>query len=109
MMGLRYAKLGALLAVVLAGTATGCATVPLGFAGVVYVAEAPPPQRREVVSERPDAGFVWIQGYWVRSSDSYDWVPGRWERAPQPRQTWQPGRWKRHNRNGWYWAPGRWR
>src|SRR5215470_2936743 len=51
---------------------------------------------------------AWIAGLFRWDGSEYVWVPGHWERPPQPRAVWVNGVWK-HDRRGWYWVPGYWR
>lgn len=76
--------------------------------GVVYVDEAPPPPRVEVIAARPGPEFVWVAGYWSWDDD-YVWVPGHWERPPRRDLHWVSGRWRRGSHHRWYWEPGHWR
>lgn len=88
--------------------ATACAGYiqPAGE-GTVWVTVGPPSPRREVRSQAPGPEFIWVSGYDRWNGQSYDWVPGRWERAPQPRAHWVEGRWY-HERRGWYYVEGHW-
>lgn len=59
----------------------------------------------------PDAGYIWVPGYWAYDYDfdDYYWVPGTWVLAPEPGYLWTPPYW------GWngaafifhqgYWGP----
>lgn len=76
--------------------------------GVVYVDEAPPPARVEVISAPPGREFVWIAGYWTWN-DEYVWMPGHWAHPPRRNLHWAPGRWHRGKHHQWYWEPGHWR
>ncbi len=76
--------------------------------GVVYVEEAPPPARVEVIPVRPGVEYVWIEGYWSWNN-AYVWVPGRWDHPPRRNLHWVPGRWRGNKHKGWYWEPGHWR
>ena len=76
--------------------------------GTVWVSNAPP---RPVYEERPASPgveFIWIEGYHRWDGAAYQWVPGRWERRPNPHAKWSRGKWK-HSDRGWYWQEGRWR
>ncbi|MEO1240430.1 MAG: hypothetical protein AAFX54_00855 [Pseudomonadota bacterium] len=75
--------------------------------GVSYLRYGPPPPRRIVISPRPLAGAVWIDGRWRWDGVTYVWVPGHWERHPPYGKVWRAGRWV-HTKRGWYWARGRW-
>jgi hypothetical protein len=97
------------LALVLVVTAVltmeaGCAAA----GGRLYVRTGPPPRavERRLVSPGPD--FVWQPGFYRWGGRQYDWVPGRYERAPRPHARWVAGRWA-HDRRGWYFVEGRWR
>jgi hypothetical protein len=77
-------------------------------AAEIVVRVSPP---RMVVQKRersPGPGYVWVQGYQNWDGRSHVWVPGRWERPPQPRGRWQPHHWV-HRRDGWVLVEGHWR
>ena len=84
--------------------ASGCGP---GYVGI-YARTAPPPIRVETRGSAPGLGFVWINGYWGYQGNSYQWVPGRWERPPRGRGHWEDGRWERGG-DGYRWRDGRWR
>jgi hypothetical protein len=55
----------------------------------------------------PEAGLMWVPGYWAYGPDGYYWVPGAWVPAPFEGALWTPGYW------GWsgglyMWYPGYW-
>jgi hypothetical protein len=101
---------GAMLALALAATVAGCASMPMNRVGIVFVSvSGPPPRRAEVVHARPGPEYVWIEGNWAWSGGGYVWMAGHYDRRPQGSRGWEQGRWKRHGRDGWYWSPGRWR
>ncbi len=52
--------------------------MPMPDLHVRIVAEAPPPRRHEVESDRPDHNHVWARGYWHHSGDAWAWNDGRW-------------------------------
>jgi hypothetical protein len=77
--------------------------------GVIYVREAPPPPRGEVISGiAPGPDYVWVGGYWSHTTAGWTWVPGRWLNRPRAGVVWVPGYWERHPR-GHVWVAGRWR
>jgi WXXGXW repeat (2 copies) len=39
----------------------------------------PPPDRVEVVPERPSPRHTWVRGRWDRNGDDWRWTEGRWE------------------------------
>ena len=57
----------------------------------------------------PDAGYLWVPGYWAWGPYGYYWVPGTWVLPPAVGLLWTPGWW------GWggaafiwhvgYWGP----
>ena len=77
---------------------------------VLYVRNAPPPPRGEVISGlSPGPNYVWVGGYWTHHRPAgWTWVPGRWTPRPRPGVVWVPGYWERHPR-GYVWVSGRWR
>ena len=75
----------------------------------VFVNEAPPPPRRElIVGAPPSRSYVWAPGYWGRRRSGWTWVGGRWVHRPRPGARWAPGRWDRSPR-GYFWVSGAWR
>jgi hypothetical protein len=85
-------------------TAVGCGR---GYVGV-YARTAPPPVRVETYGPAPGPGDIWINGYWGYGTNSYVWIPGRWDRPPRGRQRWEDGRWERRG-DRYRWHDGRWR
>ena len=76
---------------------------------VLYVEEAPPPPRTNVVvGVAPGPNHVWVGGYWMRRGQSWTWVDGRWMARPRPGVVWVPGYWDRRPR-GHVWVSGYWR
>ncbi|HXE60197.1 MAG TPA: YXWGXW repeat-containing protein, partial [Gemmatimonadaceae bacterium] len=53
-----------------------CASGPRGER--VYVREAPPAERVEVISRSPGPGYVWVAGHWNWDTRQYVWISGRW-------------------------------
>jgi hypothetical protein len=76
--------------------------------GAVFVQNAPPAARVEVVGTAPGPNFVWIGGYYRYDGGHYAWAPGRWERGPHANAAWVNGEWVHHSK-GWYWREGHWR
>jgi hypothetical protein len=55
----------------------------------------------------PDAGYIWVPGYWAYGDDGYYWVPGVWVLAPRQGYLWTPGYWGWSD--GFYvWHEGYW-
>jgi hypothetical protein len=90
------------------GPVTGCVVYTRPRQGVVYINEAPPAARVEVIPAAPGPAFVWIRGYWRHNGQRYAWVPGRWERPVDGHREWVAERYV-HDRNGWYLVEGHWR
>jgi hypothetical protein len=75
----------------------------------VYINEAPPPPREDVViGVAPAPGYVWVGGYWARRPTGWVWINGRWTSPPRPGAVWVSGRWERDPR-GHLWVAGHWR
>jgi hypothetical protein len=71
----------------------------------IWVNEAPPPMRHEVVPAARH-GYVWAPGYWDYRNHHYVWVKGHWEKERHG-QYWHPNRWV--ERDGrWTMEKGRW-
>lgn len=75
---------------------------------VVYVREAPPPLRVEVLPRRSSPRHVWVGGYWSWEHSRYAWQPGRWAVPPRRSAVWVPHTWHRGGR-GWQARGGHWR
>ncbi|HEY7792250.1 MAG TPA: hypothetical protein VIC33_17180 [Vicinamibacterales bacterium] len=96
-----------IIALALAGltvVSTACASPR----GRMYVRVAPPVPIVEVRAAAPDAGWVWVPGYYTWNGRGYVWLAGRWERPPRGRFVWVPAHWTR-SRRGWYLVRGHWR
>jgi hypothetical protein len=75
----------------------------------VYVDEAPPPPREEVVvGASPGPSYLWVGGYWTWHHSNWYWVRGRWAARPHPNAEWVAGRWE-HRDRGHVWVRGHWR
>jgi len=73
----------------------------------VYIGTAPPAIVYEEPVPPPDAGFVWIEGYWRPVGHHYKWVRGHWERPPYEGAYWTHPHYD-HYREGWEWHEGYW-
>ena len=76
------------------------------FVGV-SVNVAPPPLPVYAQPACPEAGYLWVPGYWAWDDGAYYWVPGTWVLPPEVGLLWTPGYW------GWddddyYWHAGYW-
>lgn len=74
----------------------------------VIVKEAPPAIRTEAAPKSPGTDYVWVAGHWYRINDTWDWSPGYYEVAPQPKMTWVAGHWEKKG-EGWFWMDGQWK
>jgi hypothetical protein len=83
----------------------GTTPVPADYAADT----APPTPLDEEKPAPPEAGNVWVPGYWWWSTPfhRYVWVGGAW-RNPPPEQTWTPGLWTQAGPGKWVWMPGFW-
>ena len=76
------------------------------FVGV-SVNIAPPALPVYVQPPCPEAGYLWVPGYWAWNDGAYYWVPGTWVLPPEVGLLWTPGYW------GWddgayFWHAGYW-
>ena len=105
-----FVKKSKLVAIsVLATSLAGCivaAPPPRHYYVGTVATIAPPPARVEVYGSPPEAGYVWIGGYWAWNDGRHEWVSGHWER-PRPHYRWVPHRWV-HERDGWHLSEGHW-
>ena len=69
---------------------------PVASFAQIAIRIGPPPRMHEDRGQRPERGYVWINGYQRYEGDHYVWTPGRWERPPQQNQRWVAHRWARH-------------
>jgi hypothetical protein len=71
----------------------------------VYVNEAPPPPREEVV--RPRHGYVWVGGHHAYRHHGYVWSRGHYAHERRGRE-WHDGNWD-HSGDRYEWHEGGWR
>jgi len=81
--------------------------VDLGALNIHIANDAPPAERREARTSRPDRESVWIKGYWDRQDNRWEWVQGRWERPAQPNARWVSPRYTREG-TAWRYEPAHW-
>ena len=93
-----------------AGTAALAPSAMAQLQAEVYVPEAPPPPRVEVVPvlphERVEREF-WHPGHWRWNGHEYVWIAGRYVDRPRTGAVWVPGRWERRP-GGWLYIEGHW-
>jgi hypothetical protein len=82
----------------------GATSVP---GGAVVVTQAPPVTQQQVVSARPSADHVWVEGWWVWRDGRYIWRPGEWVVPPRMGAVWNAPRWERRS-DGWVLVEGYW-
>src|SRR6478609_7356187 len=68
--------------------------IPAVASAAIYVTEAPPAPRHEVVpAERH--GYVWAPGYWDYRHGHYVWTQGHWVKEKHG-MYWHPHHWVQH-------------
>jgi hypothetical protein len=85
---------------------TSMAAPAFGQIGI-YIGRTPPPLRYETRPAYPGDGYSWIDGYWGVNQGRYNWVPGRWDRAPYPGAYWSHPHYD-HYKQGWKMREGHW-
>jgi hypothetical protein len=85
-------------------------TAPMAGGGTIVVTQAPPvqQQQQQVISGRPSADHVWVEGWWVWRDGRYVWRQGEWVIPPRVGAVWHPPRWERRS-DGWALVEGFWR
>jgi hypothetical protein len=58
-------------------------SIPAYRGGEILVTEPPRQPRREIIGTPPDAGHIWVEGYWTHSSRKWIWIPGHWQVTPR--------------------------
>jgi hypothetical protein len=102
---MRYAKILALIPVLMLGAASALAQAALDVDVSVNV--APPPIPVYDQPPLPEPGYLWTPGYWAWDGMDYYWVPGTWVLPPVNGMLWTPGYWGW--RDGFYaWNAGYW-
>lgn len=86
-------------------TLAALASTPVFAQPPVYIQQAPPPMRMEVMPG-PRPGYVWDQGHWRWEGRGYVWMPGHWQPMRHGAH-WRPGHWQARGPN-WYWVEGHW-
>jgi hypothetical protein len=94
--------LAATMAVPAVGGLGGCV---VRGRGAVVVHDAPPPPRRARVRDHR-AGYVWVEGHWVRRHHRWVWSEGHYVRERRGYHH-RPGRWARRD-GGWVWIQATW-
>lgn len=86
----------------------GAQVAPVTQPEVVYVQQAPPPPRVEVIGVAPGPGYVWVGGEWGWNG-GWAWSSGRWCAPAYGHSVWIGGRWENAGHRGWRHHPGHWR
>ena len=73
----------------------------------VTIGTPPPPIRYEVPTPMPQAGYVWVNGYWAPYGGHYVWRQGYWSHPPYYGAAWRPARWV-HDGPQWRYYQGGW-
>jgi hypothetical protein len=104
---MRYAKVLALLPILILGAASALSQAAVGIN--VSVNLAPPPIPIYDQPPLPAPGYLWTPGYWAWDGMDYYWVPGTWVEPPVSGMLWTPGYWGwdegSYVWNAGYWAP----
>lgn len=80
-------------------------------AQIICISNVTPPPDIPVYEQPPipDAGYLWIPGYWAGGPNGYFWVPGTWVLPPAAGLLWTPGYWAWRDGiyvwNAGYWGP----
>lgn len=69
--------------------------VPIASFGGVLISVTVAPPVLPVYEQPfcPEAGWMWVPGYWAWGDDGYYWVPGEWVPAPYVGALWTPPWW----------------
>lgn len=82
-------------------------TAPVIGGGSVVIAQAPPAPQQQVISARPSADHVWVEGWWEWRDGRHVWRPGEWVIPPRRGAVWNPPRWERRS-DGYVFVEGYW-
>ena len=91
-------------------TATATANVVAPAQAVIMPNAAPtaPPPRTEAIPPAPQAGAMWIAGYWTWSETTWTWITGRWQMPPEGNARWTPPMVQIHPGGMQVFMPGGW-
>jgi hypothetical protein len=67
----------------------------------------PPPVHPEFRTPPPGRDFIWIDGYWDRVGDRWEWCKGRWDRPGRRDARWVAPVYRRDG-GGYRYEPGHW-
>ena len=82
---------------------------PAGMFIGVSVNLPPPPLPLYAQPPCPQAGYIWVPGYWAWGPYGYYWVPGTWVLPPEVGLLWTPGWWGWDvDRDDYRWHSGYW-
>jgi hypothetical protein len=70
----------------------------------IRIGAPPPPRVTYVVPRRPDARYVWVDGYWYPQGRKYKWHNGYWARPPYRDARWVAPRYERQRYYEGYWT-----
>ncbi len=75
-----------------AASVSATATVSAPAPAVIMPTAAPvaPPPRAEAIPPAPQAGAMWIAGYWQWSGTAWAWTSGHWQMPPAVNVRWTP-------------------
>ena len=95
------------LAAFIAAPAIAQTHIDIGGLHIRIASDAPPQARHEPRPPQPSRDDVWINGYWDRRGESWEWNTGRWERPVDRRYHWVNARYTREG-NHYRYDPGHW-
>jgi hypothetical protein len=98
-------KLRKLILATLATASIGAAAIPASAEIGIWVNEAPPAPRHEVIPA-PRAGYVWEPGYYDYRGHHYAWTEGHWVREKHG-MFYHPTHWVQRD-GRWTKEGGRW-
>jgi hypothetical protein len=95
------------LAAFIAAPALAQISADIGGLHIRIASDAPPGARHEQRPPRLHQDDVWINGYWDRRGDRWEWSTGRWERPVNRQTRWVNPRYTREG-NHYRYDPGHW-
>jgi len=77
----------------------------------IRITLSPPALRTEIVPDRPFDEAVWQPGYYSynTTTESYDWVPGKWVASPFTGATWIAPHYRVNQEGEYHFVPGHWK
>lgn len=76
-------------------------------AAAQVISQAPASPSWEMVPPRPGPAYAWIGGHWMWNGTRYAWITGHYALPPYTGAHWLNGYWRRVA-DGWEYVDGRW-